>query len=73
MGIIMEIAAIVLMVRVASMEGRNPLVWGLVTLGLVELCAYLIPFPLLNIAIGAGVSFGAMIVCKIIQDRPRRA
>lgn len=63
-GWIMVGASVLIMARVAEAEDRSEILWGALTLVLGLVCAGLIPLPLVNIAIGLGLSFAAMFVLK---------
>ena len=69
LGILMIIAAVVIMVKAADMEGRSSVLWGALTLILCLACGALIPLPLINIAIGLGMSYFAMFIMKLVQER----
>jgi hypothetical protein len=65
LGLLMLICAIIIMVKVADIEGRSSLVWGFATFVSCIACSMLIPWPLINIALGLGVSYGAMFALKL--------
>lgn len=67
-GLIMIGASVVIMARIAEAEDRSMILWEAMTFVLCFVCAALIPWPLVNIAIGLGLSFTAMFVLKAIQD-----
>lgn len=67
-GLVMIGAAVVLMVRVAEMEGRSQVVWGAVTAGLCILSVMFIPFPFVNVVIGLVLAFGAMFAAKALTE-----
>ena len=64
--IIMLVAAVIFMARVADAEDRSALAWGGLTL-LLCLVFGLLPLPFLRIAIACAISFAAMIVVKAVK------
>ena len=64
MEIIMAIAGVVLMVRVARMEDRSPLLWGILTFCLCA-GALFAPYPFLRIVGAISLAFAAMMIAKI--------
>jgi len=62
----MLIAAVVLMVRVASMEGRSAVLWGVLTLVLC-IGSAAIPLPMIRIVIAVVVSYGIMFALKLMD------
>ena len=69
-GIIIMIAVITIMSRVAVMGNRSGTVWGLITFFICVLCTF-IPLPLVNYAIALVISFIAFaIACMLSENRP---
>ncbi|MHC4673120.1 MAG: hypothetical protein ACYTF1_09725 [Planctomycetota bacterium] len=66
--IIMIIASVTIMAKVASMEGRSSLAWGGLTFLLCIGSIAVIPLPLLNILIGLVASFVLIFAMKMVQD-----
>jgi hypothetical protein len=66
--IIMVVALIVLMAKIASIDQRSPLIWGAVTLVFCG-ASLVIPIPYLRILIAGAVVFVAMIVAKVLAAR----
>jgi len=66
LGIIMIIASVIAMAKIASMEGRSPVIWGAVTMAIC-FASLIIPIPLVNIFIGFIASFIVMFVVKMMQ------
>jgi hypothetical protein len=64
-GLLMLICAIIIMVKVADIEGRSSLVWGFATFVSCIACSILIPWPLIDIVVGLGVSYGTMFALKL--------
>ena len=65
--LILVVAAIVLMVRIADAEGRSGIIWGAVTFGIcMAPCA--IPLPFIRIAIAAPLSYGIMFSIKLATE-----
>ena len=67
--IIIVIAMIVLMARIASADDQSPWLWGGLTFALCAAAIVLIPLPIIRLAIVGGVVFIAMIVYKVMKDR----
>ena len=67
-GWVMLIAAVIGMYRITDMEGKNGVLWGMVTFAICLACALLIPLPLLNVFIGFVLSFGAYFAYKIVKN-----
>ena len=65
LGLLMLACAIIIMVKIADIEGRSSLVWGLATFASCVVCSMLIPWPLINIFVGLSVSYGAMFALKL--------
>jgi hypothetical protein len=66
--ILVAIAAIVAMARIASADGHSALLWGLITFGLCAACL-LIPLPLIRVGIAFGLALLAMFAYKIVANR----
>ena len=66
--LVVVVAAIVVMVRVADAERRSPVIWGAITFGLCFL-SFMIPLPFLRVGIALVVSYGAMFACKLLGQR----
>jgi len=66
-GIVVIIASVTIMVKVAESEERSPVLWGIITAVLCVLCGVLIPLPLINIVIGLVVSYMIMFVTKLLR------
>lgn len=66
--ILIGIAAIVAMSRIASAENKSPVIWGAVTFGICVLCLA-IPLPLIRMGIAFMLAFVAMTAQKIIASR----
>ena len=68
--IIVGIAAIVAMVRIASADDQSPLLWGFVTFGLCVLSIMAMPnLPFIRIGIAGVLAIVLMIGYKIWKDR----
>ena len=63
------IAMCVVMYRIAEAENQPGLRWALLTFFICLGCAALIPLPMLNVAIGAVLSFVAYFAYKIIWNQ----
>ena len=68
-GWIMLGCAVVAMSRIAETEKRNGFLWGGITFVVCLLSAMLIPWPLLNVAIGFVLSFVIMFLFKIFEKK----
>ena len=64
--IIMIVAAVIFMAKVADAEDRSGFAWGGLTL-LLCLASLVIPLPFINIAIACAISFVTMIVVKAVK------
>jgi hypothetical protein len=64
MEIIIAIAGVVLMVRVARMEDRSPLLWGILTFCLCA-AALFVPYPFLRTLGAIGLAMGIMMALKL--------
>jgi len=65
----MAIAAVVLMVRLASVEQQSMVAWGFLTAGACAAAVFLLPWPFLRIALAAVACFLAMTAYKIIARK----
>ena len=65
--LIMIIAAIILMVKVADAEGRSEILWAGITVAICFACLF-IPLPLIRIVIAVVVSYGIMFGLKLAAD-----
>ncbi len=63
--IALGIGLCVSMAKIASADGRNGFLWGLITFGLCA-ASWLIPIPYLRMLIAGIVVFIAMIAVKVI-------
>ena len=66
--IIMCIAVVVAMVRIASADGQSARLWGLITFLLV-LASLFLPLPFIRVGIAFVVAFVAMFVYKVVANR----
>lgn len=66
--IVIGIAAVVAMVRIADAEEQSRLLWGSVTVGLTIL-SLLLPLPIVRVALAGILAFVAMFVYKIVANR----
>jgi hypothetical protein len=67
--LIIGILAISAVVKIASADGQNAALWGLVTFVLVAACVVLIPLPMLRVGIGAILAFLAMFAYKVAANK----
>ncbi len=67
LGLIMLIASVIIMVRVAEAEDRSTLLWGAITLVLCVVGDSVLP-AFFGIFAGLCASFGAMFVLNVVQD-----
>ena len=68
--ILVAIAAIVAVVKIASADDQSPLLWGLVTFGLCALSIGALPnLPFIRIGVAAVLAIVLMIGYKIWKDR----
>ena len=67
--LIIGILAIVAVVKIASADGQNAGLWGLVAFVCVAACVVLIPLPMLRVGIGAVLAFIAMFVYKVVANK----
>ena len=65
-GIVMIVASVIAMAKIASMEGRSPVIWGALTL-VICFASGIIPIPLVNILIGFILSFMILFIVKMMQ------
>ena len=62
-------AAVVAMYRIADAEGKSGLMWGGLTALICLAMAVLLPnWPVVNVGLGAILSFLAMFVYKIVKN-----
>ena len=66
--ILIAVAAVTAMYRIASADDQSPLLWGAVTFGLCVLCL-VIPLPMIRMGIAFALSFVAMIAYKVVASR----
>jgi hypothetical protein len=64
--IIMICASVVAMAKIAEFEDFSWVLWGGLTLLLCIGCAFLIPLPLIRIAIGFAASYAAMFAYNLL-------
>lgn len=67
--LLLMIAAVVAMARIASADGHSPWLWGIVTVAAC-LASAVIPLPFVRVLIAFVVVFVAMMVYKGVKDRP---
>ena len=65
---LMIIAAVVLMVKVADFEDQSKLGWGVITL-LLCIASLFMPLPFIRVGIAVVLAFAAMTTYKIIAKR----
>lgn len=68
LGWVILIAAVIAMYRITDMEGKNGILWGILTFVICLGCALLIPLPLLNVFMGFALSFAAYFTYKIVKN-----
>ena len=66
--LVIGIAAVVAMARIASAENMSSVIWGSLTLALVVACM-VIPVPFLRVGLAFGLAFVAMIGYKVAANR----
>ena len=64
LGIVMAVAAVVAMMRIADADGESAAKWGGITVGLIILSMMFVPLPLINVAIAFAVAFVLMMIFK---------
>lgn len=57
--IVVMIAIVALMMKIAEIEGLSTIIWGVVTFGICLLCLQ-IPLPYFRMLVGLGMSFVGM-------------
>jgi len=62
------VAVVVMLTRIASIDGQSAPVWGLVTFALCVASLW-VPLPFLRFVLAGLIVFVAMIVYKIIAER----
>jgi hypothetical protein len=67
-GWLMIGASVLAMYRITSAEGKNGVLWGLITFLITFACGVLIPAPLINIGIGFVIAFLAYFVFKLVKN-----
>ncbi len=65
-GIVIIVAAVVMMVKVADIENRSPVVWGSLTVASCIGAVALIPVPLVNLLVGVVAPLVGMFVLKAL-------
>lgn len=70
--ILLVVAAVVAMGKIAAADDRSAMLWGAITL-LTCFASVVIPLPFVRVVIACVVVFIAMIVAKAIADRPTYA
>ena len=66
--ILIGVAAVIAMIRIADAEEQSRLIWGSVTVGLMIL-SLLLPLPMVRVALAGILAFVAMFVYKIVANR----
>jgi hypothetical protein len=66
--LVMAIAVVVAMVKIADMENQSPFIWGAVAIGMLLLC-FMLPIPYLRVVIAGLLSYVAMFVYKVVANR----
>ncbi len=66
--IIVGVAVVVLLTRIADIDGQSAPLWGFITFALCVASLW-IPLPFLRFVLAGVVAFIAMIVYKIIAER----
>ena len=69
MGIVILIAAIIVIAKCADLEGKSSVKWGFITFGICFLCGAIIPIPLLNLVIGFVITFILLFAAKVISKK----
>jgi hypothetical protein len=67
--IIMAVAAVVAMGRIADAEDQSQWAWVGITFALILLCFMLVPLPFVRIGAGFGLAFIGMIGYKVAANR----
>jgi hypothetical protein len=66
--LLVAIALIVAMAKIASADDQSPIVWGALTGAIIVGC-FFIPLPFLRLGIAFVVAFVAMIGYKVVRNR----
>ena len=67
--LIVVVAMIVLMARIANADDQSPWLWGGLTFALCAAAIVFIPLPFVRLAIVGVVVFMGMIAYKVVKDR----
>ncbi|MBN1766548.1 MAG: hypothetical protein JW860_14935 [Sedimentisphaerales bacterium] len=67
MELAMIIASIIIMCKLADMEGRSSILWGVLTFVLCVVALNFLPYPMIRIGIALVASIILMMLVKIIQ------
>jgi hypothetical protein len=63
--LILAIVLIVAVVKVANIENRSPVLWGVITFLISAACVVVIPIPFLRIGVAFIAAFAAMMIMKM--------
>ena len=63
------IAAIGAMVKIADADDRSPWMWGAITFLLVVASVVLVPWPFIRVGIAFGLAAVGMIAYKVVRNR----
>jgi hypothetical protein len=66
--LVMAVAVVVAMVKIADIENQSSLIWGAVAVGMVVLC-FMIPMPFLRVVVAGVLSYVAMFIYKVAANR----
>ncbi len=66
--LVMLVASVILMFKVAEVEGRSGISWAVITVVVILACG-VIPMPMVRVAIGCALSFLLMFLSNVLQKQ----
>ena len=67
--IVVAIAAIVAMAKIADADDQSPLLWGLITFALIAASVVLVPLAFIRVGVAFVVAIIAMITFKVVRNQ----
>jgi len=67
LGWLVLLCVVIVMYKVAEIEGRNGVLWGAVSFVICLVSIMFIPLPFINLLIGLVLSYGLMFTLKMFE------
>jgi hypothetical protein len=66
--LVMAVAVVVAMVKIADMENQSSFIWGAVAVAALVLC-FALPLPFFRVLVAGVISYAAMFVYKVVANK----